>query len=909
MKISSASKKVLASALSAAMVVAFAPAAAFASIDNGTQVTVSFDANGGAAAPAGLDDIKATVNGASLTLTDAQAGGARYTKGESAFDFWFYDANNDGKYTTGDNSGDLKVTGDALDVSGDSVSGTAITLKASYKEISATASTAFNTAASGYNKDSRSNVTVAAQNLKDGSYKAVAVVNGETYYSNVVTVSGNADTSFTVSVENSKFAAGDIAAYVVENADNAKVEGTDATTSVYTLTYKAGDFGAFSDGSASKTYLAAKGTAVSALNGVASPVPGSNYILESEVYALEDGTTATSVTKDLTFVAQYVVAKVSTLNFTEASGLTYEAKNLPVYDANGNKNLESYKVTVLAGSTELTSAKIPAGKGDGFSGTISRKLEFGEDYTTATTTTAKAAAGTYTVKVEAQYADGTTGNTAVAVSKSVTVDAIALDANGGTAPKTATAQTPALIQAGAALSSVGFDVNGPYGYTNADDTLEFAGWSVDGSKKADASKVIAPADGSAVTLKALWTASKAAKPTLASATETSTDKYTLTFASATSGAKLTYNVNGVTGTVPATGLVNVAATAKVTVTASADKLTNQSEDFYGYKSENTVTPLKSFDDFAAEVLVHATADAQTPKPVYYNSVEAVKAAKDAGDAAIKAQGFATQKQWAKLVAEQQEAVLKAAVSYGASQVEALKTPVKSADGKTYSYLSDDFAKQCAKAFDAVVEEFEVDNADALGIKTDETPGSHDASYYIEKVNGIVEFAQEFAAANKVDAADVEAAQAVTAQLQAAKDATAAKAAIEAYQALTDTQKALVSAADVTAAQQIVADQEKKDAEQKLIDAQDEAAVAGITGKTVKAKSKKKVTAKLKGATSKSGDVVTFSKKSGNAKVKIAKGGKITVKKGLKKGKKYTVKVTASCGNATKVVKVVVKVVK
>ena len=908
MKISSASKKVLASALSAAMVVAFAPAAAFASIDNGTQVTVSFDANGGAAAPAGLDDMKVTVTDGNLTLTDAQAGGARYKKGESAFDFWFYDANNDGKYTTGDNSGDLKVTGNALNVSGESISGTDITLKASYKEISATASATFNTAASGYDKDGRSDVTVTAQNLENGSYKAVAVVNGKTYYSNAVTVSDSADTSFTVSVENSKFAAGDIAAYVVKNADNAKVEGTDATTSVYTLTYKAGDFGAFSDGSASKTYLAAKGTAVSALNDVASPVPGSGYNLESEVYALEDGTTATSVTKDLTFVAQYVVAKVSALNFTEDSGLTYEAKNLPVYDANNNKNLESYKVTVLAGSTELTSVKVAAGADSEFSGSISNKLEFGKDYTTATTTTAKAAAGTYTVKVEAQYADGTTGNTAVAVSKSVTVDAIALDANGGTAPKTAT-NTPALIQAGAALSSVSFNVDYAYGYTNADDTLAFAGWSVDGSKKADASKVIAPADGSAVTLKALWTASKAAKPTLASATETSTDKYTLTFASATSGAKLTYNVNGVTGTVPATGLVNVAADAKVTVTASADKLTNQSEDFYGYKHADTVTPLKSFDDFAAAVLAHVTADAQTPKPVYYNSVEAVKAAKDAGDAAIKAQGFATKKQWAKLVAEQQEAVLKAAVSYGASQVEALKTPVKSADGKTYSYLSDDFAKQCAKAFDAVVEEFEVDNADALGIKTDETPGSHDASYYIEDVNDIVEFAQELAATNKVDAADVEAAQAVTAQLQAAKDATAAKAALEAYNALTDVQKGFVATADVTAAQQIVADQEKKDAEQKLIDAQDEAAVAGITGKTVKAKSKKKVTAKLKGATSKSGNVVTFSKKSGNAKVKIAKGGKITVKKGLKKGKKYTVKVTASCGNATKVVKVVVKVVK
>ena len=47
MKISNASKKVLASALSAAMVVAFAPTVAFAAVDNGVDVKVTFDLNGG----------------------------------------------------------------------------------------------------------------------------------------------------------------------------------------------------------------------------------------------------------------------------------------------------------------------------------------------------------------------------------------------------------------------------------------------------------------------------------------------------------------------------------------------------------------------------------------------------------------------------------------------------------------------------------------------------------------------------------------------------------------------------------------------------------------------------------------------------------------------------------------------
>ena len=62
-------------------------------------------------------------------------------------------------------------------------------------------------------------------------------------------------------------------------------------------------------------------------------------------------------------------------------------------------------------------------------------------------------------------------------------------------------------------------------------------------------------------------------------------------------------------------------------------------------------------------------------------------------------------------------------------------------------------------------------------------------------------------------------------------------------------------------------------------------------------------------TSESGAKSTFKKTSGNKKVTVSKSGKIVVKKGLKAGKKYTVKVKATVGTQTKTVKVVVKVAK
>ena len=89
----------------------------------------------------------------------------------------------------------------------------------------------------------------------------------------------------------------------------------------------------------------------------------------------------------------------------------------------------------------------------------------------------------------------------------------------------------------------------------------------------------------------------------------------------------------------------------------------------------------------------------------------------------------------------------------------------------------------------------------------------------------------------------------------------------------------------------------------------------VKAKTVAAKAKKKTTIKATKAftVKKAAGKVTYAKKSGNAKITISKAGKITVKKGLKKGKTYNlkVKVTAAGNDSykklTKTVTVKVKV--
>ena len=97
--------------------------------------------------------------------------------------------------------------------------------------------------------------------------------------------------------------------------------------------------------------------------------------------------------------------------------------------------------------------------------------------------------------------------------------------------------------------------------------------------------------------------------------------------------------------------------------------------------------------------------------------------------------------------------------------------------------------------------------------------------------------------------------------------------------------------------------------QAVIDAQDEGTLNKINSTkklTVKLGSGKTKTSKAKSLTyttkvSKSGNAVVYAKASGSSKITVSAAGKVTLKKGAVKGKTYTAKVEATCGNMTRTV--------
>ena len=951
MKISSASKKVLASALSAAMVVAFAPAAAFGA-DEGNTVTVEFDVNGGAISSSAADGTQAVQASktydvsAGKTVTLDQTTIDQYVDANGySFADWWYDADADGvidEDETYTESGSIDVSKVAA--------GSTIKLVAQYAVPSVAANTG-----------SVSDVTTAIESDQVIEFDVFAAgALSDTAYT--VAVSGPEGEVYTQAVQGSSLKS--IAKVLVKfNSDAAKatysLSNDTATvtsnkklaTGKYSVTVKAGD----------KTVASAEAevteVSFSAAGNSANPgtyVSGTQYVTGQKVKALV-GAKYSDVFSAIDNGFDIIPGKTDTAQYDKGTNEAVDNDGVGFAGYKlGDFELASYDETFTVNEKDGKDVKVSAGDSltavyayprigelyfSGYNALVLEAADLDtEHYTYAATVngnamaeqdddgvyyyvystgTAQLPAGEYTATLTATKKSDKSVST-VGTAK-VTVVEVKYDLNGGT--ETSSAASAKTFGSFYASSDDKVTAQELIGVTSSNVTApegkKFKEWQIDGKKATANQTAFGTGANYVVTLTAAWEdANVAAAPTYSYASGA------LTFAQdngsdyaikvGTESASTAYSGGSVSVRADGTSVMYAATVVADGVKNPKLDVTDANIVVFGYAKSGigtayaSVTPLSTYETFADSALSAKTAASTAAAPQYYSTV--LTSAKKAGSDAVKATGYATEKDWKTTVTAQQRAVLEAVAGNAAETLTALKTATKSADGKTYSYVSDGDAATAQAAIDQVLADF------------DGLHGSK-ASTYTAKTSGLTTGSEGVAYANAITAAvidvhkttvsatDYDAAAAVTAQLQAAKDATAAKAAIEAYNALTDTQKALVSAADVTAAQQIVADQEKKDAEQKLIDAQDEAAAAGITGKTVKAKSKKKVTAKLKGATSKSGNVVTFSKKSGNAKVKIAKGGKITVKKGLKKGKKYTVKVTASCGNATKVVKVVVKVVK
>ncbi|MGN0038724.1 MAG: hypothetical protein ACI36Y_06315 [Coriobacteriales bacterium] len=143
----------------------------------------------------------------------------------------------------------------------------------------------------------------------------------------------------------------------------------------------------------------------------------------------------------------------------------------------------------------------------------------------------------------------------------------------------------------------------------------------------------------------------------------------------------------------------------------------------------------------------------------------------------------------------------------------------------------------------------------------------------------------------------------------------AQAALDALSKLDAGQRSLVDEALVANAEEVVArgtelieEAERAAAEAAAKKAEADAkAVAKVKNKSFSVKAGKKKVIYFKTTSSSAGTKVTFAKTKGSKYISVTKAGKVTAKKGMKKGKTYTAKVKVTCGKAYKTVKVTVHV--
>ena len=920
MKISNASKKVLASALSAAMVVAFAPTVAFAK--EGTNWTVNFNVNGGTVATGHVaSEAALTAQNAAELANDelklAKATGISGVYELNGYEFagWAVDNNGNGTIDEGEDTviadADLTSNFSVKDVASaaDDATGT-LNLIATYAVPAVESATiALNTAAEGYDKDADVAPSIAVKNLKSGD-KYTATIAGAAGVVDTATANGAAagNTTFTFSVKGKDLAAG---AYTFEVKDAKGKAVATKSVSVYAVTLdKGAGYGSFVNDAAT-SFLVGEGTVLyNATTNSKLGVLNTSGIYDFAGWYTENGTQVTDETGavvsgyttpvkgDLKLVAQYGNPQVSKVQLSGTS-----AKGSLVIGTSGvystTTNIDSYKVTVegpngfkkeitkTAKDTKLTSLASDI------------TVNFGQDYEGYLDTASKLEAGTYTVSVSIVWKDGYTPSAddekAPIASKSIELASLSYDLGEGflnadaTANATEIAKLPSIVEAGKLGSTVANAVNAAKPSTKAESESVFDAWTVDGKALTEKTAV-----SGAVKVVATYKAGKIAAPTYTVAAN-GTDKIDLTFATAEAGAKLYYNGHEIA----AGEKVTVAANSTANVVVTAVKSGKATGTLTLVAAANKVdSGISAYETFVNAILTTVTSASGVKVQTYSDVLGTIKA-----DAVkeLSATGFATAKEWTAKTTAAKRAVVEAVANVEKANLAAKAEMVKSADGKTYTYVTAADIAAGNAAIDAVLADFDGLNGENAAKFKPATSGLTTASTgdaYAKAIAKVVKDAKK----TSLPAADVEAAQPVTAALKAAKTADEAKAAIEAYSKLNDAQKKLVDSADVAAANEIIAKAELKDA-------QDEAAIAAVKGKTVKAKAKKATKSSLKVVTSESGAKSTFKKTSGTKKVTVSKSGKIVVKKGLKAGKKYTVKVKATVGASTKTVKVIVKVAK
>ena len=869
MKISSASKKVLASALSAAMVVAFAPTVAFGA----TSVKVTVDAAGGNASTSTYT----VETGSSFVAPSVSKAG--YT-----LDHWYVDYDADGE----EGNGEAVANAEAVSID-ESKLGTAteVTLRAVWKapalgEASVTDYTddkspakisvglsKFDKGYASLKKDTTYTITVKnPDGVTVGTKVYEPAAAGETDAGYAYTSDTSIDVTFTKVTDSTNRLNADLdymvgGAYTVEVSDGTDVVAK-KTVKVVRLTTVANDAA-----KTEKQYHFAEGDDV-AVGG--SYVDANGYSASSTTGLKAGEVKWTQVSGTVTVTASDSCEDM----YAQYRALGWDVSGL-------DDNTASYTASVVDPSgAEVWSQKV-TGDGDGddyVCFTFDQTAAGNRAYNSATEK-----AGDYVLTVTATPKDGSAASSAKA---KVTLTEVKLSAGEHGAFKSSVkASDTDFFQVGLA-----FNVDG-IGMIDAAEGYEFKEWQLNGKAYNASSNKIKEGEVNEVTA-AYKDATQVAAPTVVSATHDAAKKtWTVKLATATAGAGIKVKVgsgaysdyidaDGFTFSDTATGVM----VKGVTVTGStASTVTKDSDEVALAWDQSVFTRAVKGGSSDLEKYIGVS-------KVKWAAAEKTAAAVTAGQAALDAQGVDSSSRWGKLVTAQVKAVYEAVAADAEAQlaVFAGEKPVV-VNGKAYvvdaiSYAAAEKAIAAAKAKVAGKETAKtvVDSDYVTGV-----------SELIEAVNTTAKYAESA----DYTAADVKAASDVTAALQAATDATSAKAAIEAYNALTDAQKKLVATADVTAAQKIVADQEK-------IDDQDQAAVNycnSLKKKTVKVAKKTKKTAKKasvswKKQVSESGNAVTYAKVSGSAKITVSSNGVATLKKGVKKGT-YKVKIAASCGNATR----------
>ena len=867
MKISNASKKVLASALSAAMVVAFAPTVAFGA-QKDMKLKVNYDFAGGVeSAVAGTQGLKTAEelvvdSSNKVTFQTVATGALQLNSGTKAdgtpdgyeFASWnvWADTNKDGKIVK-------EGTDKDLEISGQNVSNAKID---SSTPLYATAT--YTTAKLAQLKDKSNNdidyvgIDQAAGKLTFNAGKTADKCIGTAKF--VVTSPSGAKTE-KGALANEKLAA-EVGTWTVELLDG---NGIVLDTQKYYVGNVVMTGGAYKnwDGSGKDV------TTQTVWYLASAEQPAAAYVNAAD--SKRAHTTATKINED------------GSLSKITANGY-YTAKGEWMSD-----------VTVKAGEKGAVSTAVIADYNDGaaeikglnfdkdngqIKAVLSGKVDAWADAAALKDVAENTTGGYYFVvknakgEVVAETAKTGDKGTVITGAKTMTISA-----------SEAGAYTATLYKLTAKSAAVGDTTPGTMEAVStatveiADDYAAAPTWSYTAKYKADGT-----ADGGTLVL-----------------TNNAGDAYDVMYGTSSAASKYDAAKGGIA--VAAGGATNYVFKAAIKDIKATEKKVSKEVTLFGYN-----TALGTFKTAAGSF---NTKTVNGKVGSYYADNADVKAAikaaektfTDAGFAEKTAQAADVTKAWAPVTVAAEQSVVDAVAGVAKAELAKYAAGVASADGKKVSVLSAADYDAAVKSVEAVSAAYAANHDGEKGnnvAKVNDVTLSTAIATYVDAVEAGLKAGVKKAESYKAE--DVAAAKAVTEQLKAAKTGDEAKAAIEAYGKLSNEAKKLVAAADIAAAQDVVTKAELKDA-------QDDAAVSKVKDKTVKAKAKKATKSSLKVVTSKSGAKSTFAKTSGNSKVKVYKSGKIVVKKGLKAGKKYTVKVKATVGTQTKTVKVIVKVAK